>query len=88
MSDGQGPEITYEVRRTGTFLLGVAGFVYLLILENAPPESRWLLLTLVGAAFIAALVGMLVFVLQGGIVFGYAGDYVIPPGVIFGIAGY
>jgi hypothetical protein len=46
------------------------------------------LLTLVGAAFIAALIGMLVFVLQGGIVFGYAGGYPIAPGVIFGISGY
>jgi len=88
MSDGQGPGILYEVRRAGTFLCGVTGFVYLLILEHAPPESRGLLLTLVGAAFIAVLFGMLVFVLQGGTVFGYAGGYPLVPGVIFGIGAY
>ena len=88
MSDGQGPGILYEARRAGTFLLGLTGFVYLLILENAPPESRGLLLTLVTVTFVAALVGMSVFIHQGGTVFGYAGGYPLVPGVIFGIGAY
>jgi len=88
MSDEQGPKTLYEVRRVGTFLLIVTGFVYLLILENAPPENVGLLLALVGGAFIAALVGMSVFIHQGGTVFGYAGSYPTVPGVIFGIGSY
>lgn len=88
MSDEQGPGTLYEVRRLGTFLLLVTGFIYLLILENAPLESIGLLLTLVGGVFIAVLVGMSVFIHQGGTVFGYASDYPTVPGVIFGIGSY
>jgi len=83
MSDEQGPEILYEMRMAGGFLLGVTGFLYLIILENAPPESRGLLLTLVGGVFIVALAGVLVFVLQGAKIFGYASGYPLVPGVIF-----
>lgn len=88
MSDEQGPGPLYEVRHVGTFLFVVTGFVYLLILENAPPESIGLLLALVGGAFIAVFAGMSVFVHRGGTVFGYAGGYQIVPGVIFGIGAY
>jgi len=85
MSDEQGPGTLYEVRRAGTFLLAVTGFVYLLILENAPPESIGLLLALVGAVYIIALVVVFVFLLQGRTVLGYAGGYSSVPGAIFGI---
>ena len=88
MSDEQGPGTLYEVRRAGTFLLAVTGFVYLLILESAPPKSIGLLLALVGAVYIIALVVVFVFLLQGGTVFGYAGSYPTVPGVIFGIGAY
>ena len=42
-------------------------------MENAPSESIGLLLSLVGAAYIIALVLVFVFLLQGRSVFGYAG---------------
>ena len=88
MSDEQGPGPLYEVRRVGSFLFVVTGVVYLLILENAPPESIDLLLALVGGVFIAAFVGVSVFIHRGGTVFGYAGSYQIVPAVIFGIGAY
>lgn len=88
MPDEQGPGTLYEVRRVGTFLLVVTGFVYLLILENAPSENVGLLLALVGVVYIIALVVMSVFVHKGGTVFGCAGHYPTVPGIIFGIGAY
>ena len=88
MSDEQGPEIIYEMRMAGGFLLGVLLFSSLIILENAPSESIGLLLSLVGAVYIIALVVVLVFLLQGTMVFGYAAGYPILPGAIFGIIAF
>ena len=63
----------YEMSNAGGFLLGVMLFSCLIILENAPSESIGLLLSLVGAAYIIALVLVFVFLLQGRSVFGYTG---------------
>ena len=57
-----------------------------LILENAPPESIGLLLTLVDGALMTVSVGTSVFVFQGGTVFGYAGSYLTVTGLTFSSA--
>ena len=75
----------YEISNTGCFLLGVVLLSCLIILENAPSESIDLLLILASTAYIIALVVVFVFQLQGGTVFGHAGDNVYVPGFIFGI---
>ena len=85
MSDEQEPGMMYEISNTGCFLLGVVLLSCLIILENAPSESIDLLLIVVSTAYIIALVVVFVFLLQGGTVFGHAGDNVYVPGFIFGI---
>lgn len=84
MSSESAPEMLYEVRRTMTFLVAVAGFAYLIILETAPPNIRGMLLGFMIGLFIAVSVGAVIFVAQGGVVFGYASWYLIIPGVTFG----